>query len=650
MNVYVLLIVITILLICIYGGVNKFIPLLLLASIGWYTLIKCTSPCRFNGGFNGGFDNNSNNVKLVPYYNIIKHVNPEFVTREIKTPMGNMTLIDEGGLIGGSKQRIMPMVLSQVDEKKIIYAGPSTGYAQVALAYTCFMMGKQAILFLDCTKYDKSPLTDIAKKFGAVVNYFDPKIREKRLQYISKQADIWNKKNRDSFMLPFGLNDNNTVRLYSRVFQTLKKLNPKRLWIVAGSGLIFTSLSKVLVNTKFMIVQVGKKIWPDQLTGIDHQLFISEYGFKENISDTVPYDTLLNYDAKVWPFILKHGKDGDFVWNTASSPKPWHIYDNEIRKIDSMKETFDLSKFMFTPKHARSMPNVTQMFNALTDASLKWEPNKIVRRNYTRDYHTLDGISNHFTEDVRMDCIVNRTMKISPKQFLINRMEEIATKAAFLYNGQDDINKHLIDTVGGMYGYRECNSWNPLILTNFIKRYFKNYKDIDLLDPSMGWGDRLIACLSLGIKSYTGFDPNVNLHPCYDKIAKLSISTKTKFHQDKFSSKNLTQKFDVVFTSPPFFDVEIYQYSEEDVAGSYDKWLNDMYIPYLNDMAKSVKDNGYVGVYIVNIGKFKVGDDTNRILKGQMTFVEELILQNDSYDFNGLLHVGQPRSLWVYKK
>jgi 16S rRNA G966 N2-methylase RsmD len=642
--VYVLLIVIIILLICVCNNINKFIPLFLLASIGWYTLIKCDS---FNNRFiNGG---NANQVRLVPYYKIIKHVNPEFVTRNIKTPMGNMTLIDEGCLIGGSKQRIMSMVLATIDEKKIIYAGPSTGYAQVALAYTCFMMGKQAILFLDCTKYDKSPLTDIAKKFGAVVNYFDPRIREKRLQYISKQADIWNKKNRDSFMLPFGLNDNNTVRLYSRVFQPLKKLNPKRLWVVAGSGLIFTSLSKIFTNTKFMIVQVGKKIWPDQLTGIDHQLFVSEYDFKENISGEVPYDTLLNYDAKVWPFILKHGKEGDFVWNTASSPKPWNIYDNEIHKIDNMKETFDLSKFMFTPKHTRSMPGVTQMFNALTDASSNWEHNKIVHRNYTRDYHILDGISNHFTEENRMNCIVKRA-GVSPGQFLMNNKHKIAMKAAFLYNGQQDINKHLIDTVGGMYGYRECNSWNPLILTNFIKRYFKNYKDIDLLDPSMGWGDRLIACLSLGIKSYTGFDPNVKLHPCYDKITKLNISTKTKFYQDKFSRKKLTQKFDAVFTSPPFFDVEIYQYSEEDVAGSYDKWLRDMYIPYLNDMAKSVKDNGYVGVYIVNIGKFKVGDDTNRILGEQLTFVEELVLQNDYYDFNGLLHIGQPRSLWVYKK
>jgi hypothetical protein len=606
--------------------------------------------------------NKCHQIKLLSYDKIINHVNPTFVTRQIITPKGNMTLIDEGVLIGGSKQRVMPMVLSQIEEKKIIYAGPSTGYAQIALAYVCLMMGKQAILFLDCTKYDKSPLTDIAKKFGAVVFYFDQKIKEKRLQYITKQADLWNKKNKDSYILPFGLNDTTTIQLYSRSFQALKKLTPKRLWIVAGSGLIFTALSKILVDTKFMIIQVGKKIWPDQLEGIDHQLFISEYKFKESIDGEVPYDTLLNYDAKAYPFILKYGRAGDFIWNTASSPKPLHVYDNEICKIEDMKETYSLDKYMFTPKHKLSMNEVSKMFDDLTDIALKWNPTNIVNRNFTNDYYNIDGISNHFTEEIRMNCVVNRSMKLSPKQFLDKNKCNIATKSIFLYGGYtldsklyynksdvSDVNKNLLDTLALINGYRECNSFNPLILINFIKRYFKNWKTVNLLDPSMGWGDRLLACLALGIKSYTGFDPNLKLHPCYNEIKKMNTTTKTKFIADKFSSKKLNDKFDVVFTSPPFFNFEIYNYSEEDNSGSYDTWLSSIYEPYLNDMIKSVNNGGYIGVYIDNIGKFKISDVTNKILNSKLKFVEKLIFQNDYYDFNELLHIGTPRSLLVYK-
>ena len=37
-----------------------------------------------------------------------------------------------------------------------------------------------------------------------------------------------------------------------------------------------------------MIVQVGKKIWPDQLEGIKHQLFVSPHYFTENIKESGP--------------------------------------------------------------------------------------------------------------------------------------------------------------------------------------------------------------------------------------------------------------------------------------------------------------------------------------------------------------------------
>ena len=144
------------------------------------------------------------------------------------------------------------------------------------------------------------------------------------------------------------MNNNDAIDLYKIAFSPLLKIidkkykTPERLWVVAGSGLIFTSLSKIFPTTKLMIVQVGAKIWPDQLDGINHELFISEYAFKENISEefqkTLPYNSLLNYDAKVWPFIVKYGEPGDFIWNTAGNP--WHYKD--IQKIIKTVQKNDL--------------------------------------------------------------------------------------------------------------------------------------------------------------------------------------------------------------------------------------------------------------------------------------------------------------------
>jgi 16S rRNA G966 N2-methylase RsmD len=587
---------------------------------------------------------------MISYKSILEHVNPDFTIKKINHPDGfKLNLIDEGMLIGGSKQRIMPMLLSTIPQNTIVYAGPSTGYAQIALAYVCRMMNKKAVLFLDCTEHDKSPLTNIAKIFGAKVYYFNPRIQEKRLRYITNRAKKWCNANKDSYMLPFGMSDGYTMELYMKVFNKLE-INPGRIWVVAGSGLIFTSLSKVFPNTKMMIIQVGKTIWPDQLEGINHELFISSYKFKEDTKQEPPYDTLLNYDAKVWDFIIKYGKENDYIWNTASSPKPFSIYRSELTDITKLKKEYTINTKK--PEHALSMGTKEEMFNKLCKTANNWKPTSKVHRNLTNVYYILDGISNHFSENVRMHCVVNRNLKISPYTFINSNFNKIIKHTTFLYSGYSMTdNKKLLNTVGDMYGYRECNTFNPFIIINFIKNYSKNIEGCDILDPSMGWGDRLLACLSLGVKSYTGFDPNTHLHSCYNDIVKTTnTSTNTTFIESKFSMKDINKKYDIVFTSPPFFNIELYHGTEKDISKGYANWMNTIYVPYLKDMITAVKNGGYVGIYIDNLFNEKIADETNKILSERLVFVERLVFQNDYYDFNGILHDGKYRSTWVYKK
>ena len=53
-----------------------------------------------------------------------------------------------------------------------------------------------------------------------------------------------------------------------------RKRKPKRMWIVAGSGTILKSLSLIFPDCMFLVVEVGKKIWPDQLEGFKSKLYI----------------------------------------------------------------------------------------------------------------------------------------------------------------------------------------------------------------------------------------------------------------------------------------------------------------------------------------------------------------------------------------
>jgi hypothetical protein len=68
-----------------------------------------------------------------------------------------------------------------------------------------------------------------------------------------------------------------------------------------------------------MVVQVGKKIWPDQLENKKHKLFIANENFTENALIQPPYKTVPWYDAKLWQFFIKNKKKGDCIWNVGSN-------------------------------------------------------------------------------------------------------------------------------------------------------------------------------------------------------------------------------------------------------------------------------------------------------------------------------------------
>ena len=606
-------------------------------------------------------------IKRLSFKQAMAEVSPKFTKCKIKHPKGfDLTVIDESPLFGSSKQRALIGLIPTIYQKELVYAAPSSGYAQIAIAYCCLLTGKKAKLFVDARKGDDVPLTHIASLLKADIVYFDPKVKEKRLPYAQEEAKQYCAKNKGSYLLPFGLNDDTIKDLYYNSFVPLqKKYNPTRLWITCGSGTILSVLSRVWPDTEMMIVQVGKTLWPDMLEGIKHQLFISPYKFHEDVKEEPPYNTILNYDGKVWPFVLEHGKEGDFIWNTASSPLSEAAVKAEVARIDKLlavaaeEEAEVIRKAKKFPYFYKEMPTANQMFENLQDeikntnlVETKLHKGKLTLvRNFTTDYLTIDGISNHFTEKERMNCIVNKGEKVSPQKYWEKYKDRIAREAYWLGTSDKPAWRDAMTNLR----YGECNTFNPLLMIAVIKKYFT--KRIKILDPSMGWGDRLIASLAMDCEMYVGFDPNKCLKEDYNTIkATLSPKTNTKFIMKKFSNSllpiNTEGDFDLVLTSPPFFNKEIYTCTEEDVNTSYKDWLKSMYKPFLQDMAKAVKPEGIVAVYIDNlVGVAPLGDDTNSVLKESgLQYLETIFLQNNSTEINGLIKIGYPRSMFIYTK
>lgn len=95
------------------------------------------------------------------------------------------------------------------------------------------------------------------------------------------------------------------------------------------------------------------------------------------------------------------------------------------------------------------------------------------------------------------------------------------------------------------------------------KYLYKKYNSSHVLDPTAGWGGRLLGAWSLGI-DYTGIDTNVELKPAYDEM--ISYLPRTLTSQQIMIWKSCLDvdfskiDYDLVLTSPPYVNLELYEH------------------------------------------------------------------------------------------
>ena len=140
-------------------------------------------------------------------------------------------------------------------------------------------------------------------------------------------------------------------------------------------------------------------------------------------------------------------------------------------------------------------------------------------------------------------------------------------------------------------------------------------RPIEILDPFAGWGDRMIAAVSLPeyVKSYFGIDANDQLKNGYTEIAKLTLVQEQKpeikfeiadsLRYFKQHNKQKEPKlYDLIFTSPPYYDYETYSHDEkQSIHGktSYKHWLDAFYKPVLHELVQLLKPDGF---FIIHVG------------------------------------------------
>jgi DNA modification methylase len=130
------------------------------------------------------------------------------------------------------------------------------------------------------------------------------------------------------------------------------------------------------------------------------------------------------------------------------------------------------------------------------------------------------------------------------------------------------------------------------------KYLYKKYNAKSVLDPTAGWGGRMLGAWALGI-DYIGMDLNTEMSPAYDKmINKLRDTKDTKM--DMIFGDCLLQDFskfnyDMVLTSPPYINMEVYEHMP--------KWQSDedYYLKFLIPLWDKCMTNMVSGHVCFNI-------------------------------------------------
>jgi hypothetical protein len=131
-------------------------------------------------------------------------------------------------------------------------------------------------------------------------------------------------------------------------------------------------------------------------------------------------------------------------------------------------------------------------------------------------------------------------------------------------------------------------------------KIYDKFKPTCVLDFTMGWGGRLTGFSATTLPKYIGVDYNTNLKEPYQNMCAYlstvsSMQCDLRFH-DALTIDYTSLEYDMVFTSPPFYNKEIY--GDKQDSRSKDEWEEKFYIPIFTRTWQGLKPGG---MYCLNV-------------------------------------------------
>lgn len=257
-----------------------------------------------------------------------------------KDPFGDPELVEHNGfkvvredLMGfGSKCRFGDILVQKAESDTLVYVQPRYGFAGISLAYLAKKYNKRLVLFSPSQK-EISDHQAICVERGAEMKFR----RIAAMPNLNKIAKDWAEAN-NAFFIPLGLRHELVTAAAVKVAYDIAEKHgyPEEAWSAISTGVLSRSLQIAWPETNFNAVAVARNIQQGERGRA--KIWSHPKAFNQNVKEefTPPFPSALNYDAKAWEFMIKHGSPGAWFWNVGGDPKP----DSEGTKktVDSQRE------------------------------------------------------------------------------------------------------------------------------------------------------------------------------------------------------------------------------------------------------------------------------------------------------------------------
>jgi SAM-dependent methyltransferase len=150
------------------------------------------------------------------------------------------------------------------------------------------------------------------------------------------------------------------------------------------------------------------------------------------------------------------------------------------------------------------------------------------------------------------------------------------------------------------------------------KYIVRTHGAVSVLDPCIGWGGRMIGALAAGA-AYTGCDPDPNTFRGLQGILS-DIHKDANIHclpAEDFVRTLPSASFDMVLTSPPYYNLELYTAGEQStLARTWDEWVREWLRPVIQQCLRCLKPTGKSCWSVKNFksdGKYPLADIVSAI-------------------------------------